>query len=342
MASRVRGWGGVAALLVAALLVPLALIATWTSRTVTDTEVFVSRLGPVASDPHVQTFVQTQLSDAINTAVLEDGLGPRVDSAVDSLDVPDPVKSLLRDLAAAAGSAISTRIDGLVDRVVRAPEFQSAFDAALTSSHGELVKALDGEDPSDTLVTEGDVVSIRLATIGNAVRTELVGAGFSFAERLPEIEATIPITSSEKLDQLRTYYGALKVLVWLGPLLVVLLAGLGVWLVRDLVVAGLWFFAGSVTFVLVLTLGIRAGVASAVGGIRDPDAAAAAQAIISTLTRDLASNARFTVVLALLGVLVCAALMVRRAGTRVSPRSPWTSVPPRPAADGAASSSAAR
>ena len=45
-------------------------------------------------------------------------------------------------------------------------------------------------------------MSIKLATVGNAVRQELVGAGFTFVDRLPTLEASVPITTVEQLRDL--------------------------------------------------------------------------------------------------------------------------------------------
>ena len=140
-------------------------------------------------------------------------------------------------------------------------------------------------------MTEGDTVSIKLATVGNAVRAQLVNAGFSFVDRIPPLEASIPIATVEQLDTWQGYYQLLKVLVWLGPLLVVAFAAAGVWLVRDLAVAGLWFAGAGLLALAAVTVGVRVVVSGATDRLTDPVAADAARAVVSTFTDSLGRNA---------------------------------------------------
>ena len=205
MTTRSRRIGGIVLLVLAALLVPVAVIATWTARTVTDTDAFVSRVAPVASTPEVQVLIEQEMTEQITTAVIDDRAAPLVNGAIDSMAAPDLVKNLLHDLAAGVGSAVESRTASVVKNVVEAPEFASAFESATRTAHADLVATLEGEN-TGTVVTEGDTVSIRLATVGNAVRAELVSAGFSFVDRIPPLNASIPIATVEQLDTWQGYY----------------------------------------------------------------------------------------------------------------------------------------
>ena len=176
MGSRSRRILAITLLVLAGLLVPVAVVATWTARTVTDTESFVSRVGPVASQPEVQALVSTQLADQVTGAVIDDRVAPRVGEAIDELAAPELVKGLLRDVAASLGGAVEARVQNVADKIVTSPEFQSAFDTALDEAHAELVATLEGDEPQGTVITEGTTVSISLATIAGAVRAELVNS----------------------------------------------------------------------------------------------------------------------------------------------------------------------
>ena len=57
-------------------------------------------------------------------------------------------------------------VQGLADKVVESPEFRASFDAALETAHSELVATLEGDAPAGAVVTEGNTVSISLATVG--------------------------------------------------------------------------------------------------------------------------------------------------------------------------------
>lgn len=316
MGSRTRMWSGVALLVIAGLLLPVAVVATWTARTVTDTSAFVERVAPVASAPEVQAFLEEQAVEQVRTG-LEQQVAPRVGSSIDELALPDPVKDLLRNVAASLGGAVDSAVRRVAERVVRAPEFQSAFDSALTTAHAELVSTLDGE--SDAVVTEDGTVSIKLATVGNSVRAQLVDAGYTFVDRLPTLQASVPIASVEQLETWQGYYAALKALVWLGPVLVLLFLAVGAWLVRDLAVAGLWF-AGTALLALVgVTVGVRAAVSTASSGLADPLAADAARAVVDTMTDTLSRNAIVVGIVVILVLAACAFVAARR---RLAPVTP--------------------
>lgn len=313
---------GTVILVLAGLLVPVALVATWSARTVTDTEAFVDRVAPVAAQPEVQKVAEQQITETVDRVVIEGLVGSRVDGAIEELDAPPLVKLLLRNLATSAGGWAEERVARVSHKVVTAPQFQTAFRESLEVAHGELVGTLEG-DTDQALVADDRTVSIRVATLANAVREELVAAGFDAADRIPEVEATIPIATVDQLEQWRTYYGLLKVLVWLGPLLVVVLAAVGWWLRRGVAVSTLWFAGAAALGIVGVTWGARAAVAAAVEGVPDPDAAAAARSIVRTLTSSLLTNAQVSLVVLVVALVVALVVVLRPRFTDGAPGLPW-------------------
>ena len=312
MTSRPRRIGGIVLLVLAALLVPVAVIATWTSRTVTDTDAFVARVTPVASSPEVQALVEQEMTAQVTQAI-DTRVAPKVTGAIDELAAPDLVKGLLRDLAGSLGGAVEARTASIVAKVVEAPEFATAFEEATRTAHKDLVATLDGDATNNgAVVTQGDTVSIRLATVGNAVRAQLVAAGFSFVDRLPTLEASVPIATVEQLETWQGYYQVLKVLVWLGPLLVIAFAAAGAWLVRDLALAGAWFAGAALVALVVTVLGVRAAVSSGAQRLPDPVAADAARAVVATFGDTLVRNATVVGVLLAVGLAVATWFLVQR------------------------------
>ena len=312
MTSRPRRIGGIVLLVLAALLVPVAVIGTWTARTVTDTDAFVARVVPVASSPEVQALVEQEMTAQVTQAI-DTRVAPRVTGAIDELAAPDLVKALLRDLAGSLGGAVETRTASIVAKVVEAPEFATAFEEATRTAHTDLVATLDGDATNNgAVVTEGDTVSIKLATVGNAVRQELVVAGFSFVDRLPTLEASVPITTVEQLEQWQGYYRLLTVLVWLGPLLVLVFAVAGAWLLRDVAVAGLWFTGAALLALVAAVVALRVVVSGATDRLADPVAADAARAVVSTFSDTLVRNATVVGILLVIGLAVAAYVAARR------------------------------
>jgi hypothetical protein len=333
MTSRPRRITGIVLLVLAALLVPVAVVATWTARTVTDTDAFVTRVTPVASSPEVQAAIAQQITTQVTSAV-DSAVAPRVSGAIDQMAAPDLVKGLLRDLAGSLGGALEARTASIVTKVVEAPEFASAFEEATRTAHADLVATLDGDTTNDgAVVTEGDTVSIKLATVGNAVRAELVAAGFTFVDRLPTLDASIPITTVEQLETWQGYYRVLTVLVWLGPLLVVALGLLGGWLVRDAAVAGLWFAGAALLFLVAAVVAARVAVSGAADRLADPVLADAARAVVSTLADSLVRNATVVGVVLILALAASAWFAARR---RLAPGTPSAPIEPAgPAASAA-------
>jgi hypothetical protein len=315
MTSRPRRIGGIVLLVLAALLVPVAVIATWTARTVTDTDAFVARVVPVASAPEVQALIEQEMTAQVTQAI-DSAVAPKVSGAIDQMAAPDLVKGLLRDLAGSLGGAVESRTASIVAKVVEAPEFANAFEEATRTAHTDLVAALDGDTSTGSLVTEGDTVSIKLATVGNAVRQELVAAGFTFVDRLPTLEASIPITTVEQLETWQRYYQLLKVLVWLGPLLVLVFAVAGWWLLRDVALAGLWFAGAALVALVAAVVGVRVAVSSGTDRLADPVAADAARAVVATFGDTLVRNATVVGILLVIGLAVAGWFTVQRRHAR--------------------------
>ena len=155
-------------------------------------------------------------------------------------------------------------------------------------------------------------MSISLATIAGAVRAELVNSGYTFVDRLPQLEATVPIATVDQLEKWQGYYHLLKVMVWLGPLLVVVLLAAGAWLLRDAAVSALWFAGSGFLALVAVTVGVRAAVGSATSDIADPLAADAARVIVATLTTTLVRNATVVGLLLVIALAAAAYVAARR------------------------------
>lgn len=82
--------------------------------------------------------------------------------------------------------------------------------------------ALTGE--GDAIQVERGEVTVGLATIIDAVETQLVDAGFGIAERMPDVNATFTIVQSDDLGTMQRLLGFLDGLsTWLP------IVGLGRW-----------------------------------------------------------------------------------------------------------------
>ena len=90
-------------------------------------------------------------------------------------------------------------------------------------------------------------------------------------------------------------------------------AAAGVWLLRDLAVAGLWFAGAGLLALVAATVGVSAVLSGATTRLADPVAADAARAVLATFTDSLVRNVIVVgVVLAVL-LAVCGYVVARHA-----------------------------
>jgi hypothetical protein len=76
-------------------------------------------------------------------------------------------------------------------------------------------------------------VRVNLAPFIQTVKTQLVAAGFTLAERVPEVDVSFVLFQSQDITRARSGFNLLNTLgVWLPVLTLVLLA-LGVYVARD-------------------------------------------------------------------------------------------------------------
>ncbi len=264
-------------LLAGALLAPVAVIASWTSGLVDDTDRWVATVGPLADDPRVQQAVTDRLTTAIVEAVGVDELAEQATSALAGLGLPPRVATLVESLGGPLANAASDLVRRGVETVVTSDAFSTAWVEANRTAHEQLVASLRGDPDAIASIGADGTLSVQLTTVVDAVRQLLVDRGFTILERLPEIDASFPLLQSDDLVRLQDAYRLLHALgMWL-PWVSVLLLAAGVLAARRraraLVVAGL-ALAGAM---LLLGVGIAVGrsvyVASLPEAIQRPDVA---------------------------------------------------------------------
>ena len=245
-------------LVLVALLTPVALVAAWAEGTLTETDRYVATVAPLAEDPQVQTEVERRLTERILTAVEDPRILERAAAALERQGVPPTLAQALTLLADPVQARLESTVTRVVGRVVQGEALADAWAASNEVAHQELVDVLSGE--TDLLeVDEGDTVSIRIATLTDALRRELVAAGVPGADRIPQVEASFPLAEVEDLGRAQTAYTWLDRLgAWL-PWLVLVLVVVAVLAARGrrrgLGLAALALVAGSVATVVLLALG---------------------------------------------------------------------------------------
>ena len=297
-----RGWWRpvVAGLLVAvaALLAPLSVLATWASSQIEDTDRYLATVAPLAKDPAVQAAVAHRMEEVIFGYLDLDAATDELVAALDSRGLPARAQMLLGTLARPLATGIEDFVRDKIAAFVRSDAFEQAWTEANRTAHTELVAALRGDTAGAVRVTRGSV-SVNLATLINAVKEQLVTAGFGLADRIPEIGASFTIIESDNLGKVQDLLGLLDGLsMWL-PVLGLALVGTAVLIARDrrrmVVVAGL-AVAGSM-----LLLGVALNVIRPIylQALPESSSAAAAGAVYDHFVSFIRTALRSVLVVAL-------------------------------------------
>ncbi len=231
-----RGWwrpvvaGALVAL--AALIAPLSVLSTWASGQIQDTDRYLATVGPLASHPDIQEAVATRMEQVIFSYLDVDAAIDEVVAGLETAGIPDRAVATLEALSGTLASSIQSFVRDRIDALVASDAFEDAWIAANRTAHEELVAALTGETGGTVEVDRG-TVSVDLATLINAVKGQLVDAGFGFAERIPEVEATFVLLQSDDLAKVQRLLGFLDGLsTWL-PVVGLALIGAAVAIARD-------------------------------------------------------------------------------------------------------------
>lgn len=276
-------------LVLGALLVPVSTVSWWLRDTVVSADGYVEAVTPLADDEEVQ-------------AALEDVVVRRTEATLGD-QLPAVVAEQARPLVRTA-----------VARAVDDPSFVRAWRVANRDVHEQVIGVLSGRS---TPRARDGTVEIRLDSVTDGVRDELVGSDVPFADRIPATDATLPLGSTADLARARDAYALLE--RW-GPVLPaatlgLLVAGLTVARRRGAALAG----TAAVTLV---GLGLT-GVALVLGRVvyleRLPAdiPRAAASAVFDGITAGLRQDLLLVAAAAVVA-LVVGALTSRRGRRRVS------------------------
>ncbi|MCD2463484.1 MULTISPECIES: hypothetical protein [unclassified Streptomyces] len=223
-APRHRGRSFLAAVLIVigCLLVPLGIVAAWTSDIVGDTDRYVSTVAPLASDADVQAAVANRVTGAVMEHIdlesLLEGVAPE--------QRPLLAKALGK-LGGSLESAVSSFVHDKAQDVVASDAFETVWTDANRAVHTSVVRALTGSGDGAVQINN-DTVTVDLAPVIERVKERLVDSGLTVAGKIPEIHTDFTVVKSEDIGKVKTGFRLLQVMgLWL-PVLAVLLVVAGV------------------------------------------------------------------------------------------------------------------
>jgi len=230
-------------IVVAALLAPLSVVATWAHDQIGDTDRFEETVAPLASDPAVQAAITDRITEEITNAIDVERITREALTALAGQDfVPSRAGDVLPSLAVPLSSAIENFVRARVDKLVTSEAFEQAWVESTREAHEQMVAVLTGET-SDSIDVSDGAVKINIATFVASVKQILIDDGFSFAKRIPEVNASFTIFKADNIGAGQKAFAWLDTLARVLPVVALLLLFIAVMVARDrrkaLLMAGL-------------------------------------------------------------------------------------------------------
>lgn len=241
-----------------AVLAPLTVVATWANDEVGDTDRFLETVEPLAADPSVQSALAARITAEINQYIDVEEITEEALTALSAQDfVPTRAADVLPSLAVPLSNAIEGFVRARVDSVVQSDAFEQAWVEAMRLSHGQMVAVLTGDTPDAVEIADG-AVKINIGTFVASVKEILIDDGFSFATRIPEVDATFTVFQADNIGTGQKIFAWLETLARVLPVLTLLLLAAAVMVARNrrkgLLVVGLAVAGSMVLLGLALNL----------------------------------------------------------------------------------------
>lgn len=257
--SFVRSTAVVVMLVLAAVLAPLAVVATWADDEIGDTDRYVETVTPLASDPAVQHAIAERVSEEIFKYIdVQDVTTDALTALAGRPFVPPRAATLLPSLSVPLTSAIESFLSDRVDRLVASNAFEEAWVEANRKAHAQLVAVLTGDDGDGAVSVEDGVVQLDIGPLVQSVKQRLLDEGLAVARRIPEVDATFTLVDVPNVATAQKWFSWLDTTSRVLPVLSLLLAFGAVLLAqsrrRALLAAGLSIAASMVVLGLALNL----------------------------------------------------------------------------------------
>ncbi|MFF1904807.1 hypothetical protein [Kitasatospora sp. NPDC058218] len=283
------------------ILVPVSLLTVWVHDIVLDTDRYVSTMAPLATNPAIEDAAVDRITQAVDVKVNGNEVTSDIADWLQSQGLPPKAAAGIKTLGPKLDEAVDSVVDKAATRFVQSDRFETIWVDANRGVHNAVVQVLTGHGRGAVEVN-GDTVTLNVGTAVDTVKQDLVDAGLSPAEKIPDVNKTLVLFQSDKLAKIRGLAHALDVIGnWL-PVLTVLLGAIGVLLARRRRRALVTTALGAAGACLVLAIGLvlirRYYLDHLPAQVQSP---AAAAAVFDTLLRFLRVSIRTVLVL---GVVV--------------------------------------
>ncbi len=300
-------------IIVASLLAPFAVGALWAERTLTDTDIFVETLAPLADDPAVQQTVASEVSAAIIDRL---DAQDRVERALAQIN--GPLAGIRPDSAIAQGiaSGINGAIESGVTSYTQSDRFGDAWLAIATELQQQFLNLINRDTANAAVTLEDGKIVLDTKVALDKVQAQLAARGVPFAGTLNIPGREIVLADTPNLQTAATAISIfLPMANWMWVIVVIMfLVGILLWRprARGVLWAGLGLTLGGILMYAGLNLGMDQLVSAA-----PSDYSFVLESVSTTLLRFLVNA---LLVMACLGIAMMVAAWLAgatRSGRRV-------------------------
>ncbi|TVL92492.1 hypothetical protein [Streptomyces sp. SAJ15] len=300
---RLRTLGASVLLLLVFVLAPVGVLARWVNSQVTDTDRYVATVAPLASEPAVQNAVTDRLTNRVMDQIDVKKITDELANTLAANNAPPAAVQGARLLTDPLKGAINGFVHDVVHRVVTSDQFKTVWVDANEQAHAAVVKVLTGQGGS-AVQAKGDDIVLDIGTVVENVQKRLVDAGFQQAAAIPQVDKSVVLVHTDKLNDAQEGMRLLDIVgTWL-PVAIVVLAGAAIWLAPAHRVALMAAGIGVAVMMVVLFVGLAVArqiyLDSVPLGTQSP---AAAAEIYDTLVRYLRQSTGTVLVIAVIAAV---------------------------------------
>ncbi|SOB85688.1 hypothetical protein [Streptomyces sp. 1331.2] len=215
----------------ACILVPVSLLTVWVHDIALDTDRYVSTVAPLATDPAIQDAAVKRISQAVDVKVDGSAVASDLAGWLESQGLPPRAAAAVKSLGPKLDDAVDQVVTKVATGVVQSDAFPTVWTQANRSAHAAVVQVLTGEGRGAVGVEDG-TVTLDLGTVVDRLKEQLVAAGLTPAEKIPDVNKQLVLFQSDKLAKIRGGAHALDVVGNWMPVITVLVGAAGVLLAR--------------------------------------------------------------------------------------------------------------
>jgi hypothetical protein len=212
-------------------LAPVALVTVWVHNQVANTDRFVTTVSPVIREPAVRAALTDRVTDAVFTYVNVSELANEAVDALATQGVPERTTERLRGLAGPLETSVRGFVHSRVGELFASDQFTEVWDETIRVAHEQAVAVLSGS-ASALSIQDGEVM-LDLAPFIDVAKQQLVAAGLTVADSVPDVHPTIAIADADNLVAAQSAYTALDGLATWLPWITLIVLTAGIYLARD-------------------------------------------------------------------------------------------------------------